>query len=58
MKAGGNLAREVRVEMAAGQRLTVHVYAAPGAESQLIARLLKVPEIATSTMSLKVHVAP
>ena len=57
-RAGGKLAREVRVEMASDQRQTVHVYAVPGAEKELITRLLQVPEIAASNLRLHIHIAP
>jgi hypothetical protein len=56
--ATGKLAREVRVEMGRDRRLTVHVYAGPAAEKEVITRLLQVSEIVSSNLRLQIHVAP
>ena len=40
------------------RRLTLHVYAPPAAEKEVIDRLLRVPEIASSNMRLQIHIAP
>jgi hypothetical protein len=58
VKAVDKLARQVRVEVGADKRPTVHIDAAPPAEKELIRRMLQVPEIAASKLRVQIHLAP
>lgn len=53
--ACGNLANAVRVENGPDNRLTVHIHASPGSEQAIIAKLLAVPEIASSNLRMQIH---
>jgi hypothetical protein len=55
--ACGKLARNVTVEQGKDRTVLVHVYAVPATEHLLVARLLKVPELAARNVALHVHLA-
>jgi hypothetical protein len=56
-KACGKLAREVKVEGGKDGTVSVHVFAMPATEHLLVTRLLQVPELSASNVSLNVHMA-
>jgi hypothetical protein len=56
-KGCGKLAREVRVEKGKEGHLMVHVIGYRESEQQLIATLLALPEVASTSVRLEIHVS-
>jgi hypothetical protein len=54
--ACAKLAREVKVESDKDHKVVVHVYAIPKADqSLLVARLMQMPELSASNVSVHIH---
>lgn len=51
----GGMVTDVRIELAKDGKILVHVHAGPRAEGQVVAKLLEIPELAASNVSLRLH---